>query len=185
MDTIKLKSYLRKAYGTSCYVCGMQKPRAADVSVMWFDEERSAGADDADTTYLACKTCASKIRKRPLAAYVTEQRARCAVELARLQQIELWHSVGREMRAVRESSEIRLRLLEVALAQKNEPAPRIRDQYSDDEMRGMLETAKASGMSKRVFLPIWARANSIDDATSNAAMTWLIELCDTERTAAE
>ena len=182
MDTLKLKSNLRRAYGTSCYVCGMQKPRAADVSVMWFDE---AVRDDAEAAYLACKTCAGKIRKRPLAAYVTEQRARCAVELARLQQLELWHSVGRELRAAKASSDLRLRLLQAALAKTKEPAPRIRDQYTDDEMRGMLETAKASGMSKRVFLPIWARANSVDDATSNAAMTWLIELCDTERTAAE
>lgn len=89
-----LKKELRKAHGTACYLCLQLQPRTKDVVAMLFQPGKveEPGVED---VYLCCKSCAAKIRNRPISAYATEQLARIATERVRLEQLSQWHNVHR------------------------------------------------------------------------------------------
>ena len=152
-----LKQRLRASYGTSCYLCGAQRPKLDDVVVLLFNPIRDT-VETEDNTYLCCKTCAPKIRNRPLGAYATEQRARAVAEAARLAQIELWHGVGQRRSPLPDRR--------VVSAEE----PRLMDKYGAEDFADMLVSAKASGLQKAVVMPIYAEAHSVDTPTSNRAV---------------
>ena len=89
-----LKKELRREHGTACYVCAQLKPRMSDVVVMMFRPEKIATLTP-ENTYLCCKSCAVKIRNRPISAYATEQMMRLEMERVRLGQLSQWHNVER------------------------------------------------------------------------------------------
>ena len=90
-----LKKELRAAHGTSCYLCLQLKPRMSDVVVMMFRPEKTEPLTP-ENTYLCCKSCAAKIRNRPISSYATEQLARLVGERVRLEQLSRWHNVHRQ-----------------------------------------------------------------------------------------
>ena len=158
-----LKQRLRASYGTSCYLCGAQRPKLDDVVVLLFNPIRDTVATD-DNTYLCCKVCAPKIRNRPLGAYATEQRARAVAEAARLTQIELWHGVGQR----------RSPLPDVRVAPK-----RIADEYGPEDMRDMVVALKEAGVPKWVVQPLVMEASNTHAVdVSNRAMQHLIGMVD-------
>ena len=89
-----VKKELRSAHGTACYVCAQLKPRMSDVVLMMFRPDKVA-AMTPENTYLCCKSCATKIRNRPISAYATEQLARIESERVRLGQLSRWHNIYR------------------------------------------------------------------------------------------
>ena len=60
-----LKQRLRASYGTSCYLCGAQRPKLDDVLVLLFNPIRDT-VETEDNTYLCCKSCAPRYGTAPL-----------------------------------------------------------------------------------------------------------------------
>jgi hypothetical protein len=159
-----LKQRLRASYGTSCYLCGAQRPKLDDVLVLLFNPIRDT-VETEDNTYLCCKTCAPKIRNRPLGAYATEQRARAVAEAARLAQIELWHGVGQRRSP---------------LPDRRVAAKRIADDYGPEDIRDMVVALKEAGVPKWVVQPLVLEASNTDAVgVSNRAMQHLLGMFNT------